>query len=169
MNKMEWKIDKKTKLPRLMHIAEGNKRILAYENPEWGHPHDYNADLRLIDLHPEIALISMVDGRGTTDWCPFYNKFICYSFCKQENSQILTTYLAYTYTGPVEVRPWDKDKEFLLENISMFHVDITPDRTPEKVIQKHLERISGKSLEIKEIRKMAEEAFFDMAWNIRCV
>ena len=120
---MEIKIDGKTAIPRLMHIADGDKRILTYENPEWGLPHDFPVNLELVQYHPEIALITAIDGRGTNDGSPPYKKFMCYSFSKSENSQILTTYLAYTYTGPVIVKTWDEEKKSLLENISMFHVD----------------------------------------------
>ena len=164
---MVWKIDGKTGIPCLMHVADGDKRVLAYEKLEWGNPNDFPVTLELVQCHPEIALITTVDGRGTTDGSPPYNKFICYSFSKSENSQILTTYLAYTYTGPVIVKAWDDEKKSLLENISMFHVNITQKRTPEIVIQKHLERIRGEQLEIKGLKEMAEKAFFDMLWNVR--
>ncbi len=164
---MTWKIDKDTEVSSFMFAVwdkNKRKRELRYVNPKWGYPDD-KVSLNVLKDYPEIALITSIDGKGTTDRSPPYKKFICYSFA--ERKQLMTAYQAYLYNGPVVVEAWANDKKHLLENIDMFHVDITPDRVPAKVIKKHLERIAGKECIIEDLRAKAEKAFFDMLWNVR--
>ena len=167
MNKMTWEIiNGETKVPFFVHTIyekDDSKRLLRYINPEWGYTRDI-LSLEVLRDHPNVVLISAIDGRGTIDGSPAFNKFICYS--NDRSKQIMTTYQAYLFNGEVVVEAWDSEKESLLENIDMFHVDITPDRTPGKVIQKHLERIAGKPCITKGLRDKAEKAFFDMLWNV---
>ncbi len=127
-------------------------------------PWDFPVTLDILKRNPNIALISAVDRRGTTDGSPNYNKFTCYSFT--EEKQIITTYQVYTFTGPVIVRAWKPEKVRLLENIDMEHFDITPNRTPERLIARHLERIPGKSTISEGLRDMAEKAYFDMLQGV---
>jgi len=147
----------------LFMIRIEKKRELRYVNPEWGYPND-KVFLNIVRGIPKIALITTVDGRGTTDGSPPYKKFICYSFT--EGKQLMTAYQAYLYNGSVVVEAWDEKKKHLLENIDMFHVDITPERVPAKVVRKHLERIAGRQCVVEGLRDKAEKAFFDMSWNV---
>jgi hypothetical protein len=166
LNKMKWEINEGRRVPSFMftiYERDKRKRELKYVNPEWGYPKD-RISLEILRDYPDVALFSAVDGRGTNDGSPAYNKFICYSF--DGKSQIMTTYQAYLFNGSVVVEAWDEKKKHLLENIDMFSIDITPDRVPDKVIGKHLERIAGKECIAEGLRGMAEKTFFDMLWNI---
>ena len=149
--------------------ANGRSELRHADHLEGRIPKDYDSSLKIIQ--PGIALISATDGRGTTDGSPNYKKFLCYSFSEKENKSIITTYQVYTFNGHVIVHSWDKDNkesEGLLRKIEMYHVDITPDRTPKKVVSKHIERISGKhlALDSAKLKKMAEKTYFDIFYNI---
>ncbi|MBR9701406.1 hypothetical protein GOV13_00625 [Candidatus Pacearchaeota archaeon] len=168
MNKMTyWKINGDTEVQGFAltkYDKDSDKRLLRAINSEWGYPDD-KVSLDIVPAIPEIALIWAVDGRGTTDGSPPFKKFICYSFA--EEKQLMTTYQAYLYNGPVVVEAWDEKKKRLLENVDMEHIDITPDRVPAKVVRKHFERIAGKQCVVEGLRDKAEKAFFDMLWNVR--
>jgi len=166
LNKMKWEIDEGTDVPGFafaIYEKNGGKRVLERVNSEWGYPED-RISLEILRDYPDVALFSAVDGRGTNDGSPACKKFICYSF--DGKSQIMTTYQAYLFNGSVVVEAGDEKKKHLLENIDMFSIDITPDRVPDKVIGKHLERIAGKECIAEGLRGIAEKTFFDMLWNI---
>ena len=155
-----WKIDGKTEIPGL--VLRGDNK-LYYPNPERGIPNDFPVTLETLKEHPGVALITAVDGRGTINGSPSYNKFLCYSFDAQKH--LVTTYLAYIYTGPVTVRMWDRKKKREVETVNMFHLDITPDRIPDRVIQEHLRRISGCSCLVEGLIDLAEKCYSDMLLN----
>ena len=49
----------------------------------------------------------------------------------------------------------------------MEHYDITPDRIPDKLLERHLERIAGeRDLVIENLRDIAQQTFFDILWNV---
>lgn len=162
-----WKIDGKTPTPGLMlgKLCDGRSE-LRIPHLESGAPDDDPVTLDVLVDNPGVALITAVDGRGTRDGSPAYSKFICHSFSKGENQHITTAYLIYLVDGPVWVHAWDDAKKSLLEKIDMLHVNVTPDRTPERVIQKHLERVKGKELLTEGLRDLAEKIYFDMIWNV---
>src|SRR3989344_6117237 len=131
-------------------------------NPEWGYKEDGPFTLELPDQR--VVLISANDGRGTTDGSPCYRKFLALS--KTPEKRIITSYLAYTYNGPVKVEPWKPELKGLLADVDMEHHDITPDRTPDKLLRRHLERIaSERDLVIENLSGIAQQTFFDMLWN----
>ena len=76
-----WRIEG-NKIPSLCSIkGEKGEHILHAVNTEWGDwAWDINVTLSSLVGHPEVALISAVDGRGTTDGSPAYRKFLAYSF-----------------------------------------------------------------------------------------
>ena len=136
---------------------------LCYLNPEWGHKDDGPFTLESPD--PRVALISANDGRGTTDGSPCYRKFLAFS--KTPKRRIITSYLAYVYTGPIKVKPWKPELKWLLADVDMEHYDITPDRIPDKLLERHLERIAGeRDLVIENLRDIAQQTFFDILWNV---
>ncbi len=137
---------------------------LKYLNPEWD-IHDGPFKLELPE--PRIVLISGDDGRsrGNTDGSPNYRKFLAIS--KTPEKRIITTYLTYIYTGTVKVESWKPELKDLLNDIQMEHYDITPDRVPDRLLARHLERISHESNLITEsLRSIAQQTFFDMLWNV---
>lgn len=87
---------------------------------------------------------------------------MCYSVA--DGKQVITSYLAYTFNGQVIVEPWKDESALkrLFENIDMEHFDITPDRTPRKIISRHLERIAGKKTVEEDLYKLAEKTYRDM-------
>lgn len=163
---MTWKIDRTTQLPPFI-ISPGKREgthELKVAHLESGIPHDFPISLNLLEGNSSVALISARDRRKTTDDSPNYNRFMCYSL--GDGKQIVTTYQIYTFTGPVAVQAWKPEMRELLENVDMEHFDITPDRTPERLVKRHLERIAGKDLVLDNLRNRAEKAYFDMLWNI---
>ena len=163
---MCWKIDG-GKIPSfVVEKGEDSSHQLKIPHHESGAPWNGQVTLEVLAAHPNVALITAVDRRGTTDGSPPYKSFLCYSFCKSKSKQIITSYLIYTFSGPVIVKAWDNEKKGLLENINMFHLDITPDRVPNKVIQKHLERINKLKCVGQGLKKRAEKTYFDMLWNV---
>ncbi len=161
---MVWKIDGKTPITPFVIAKNNGAHELNSSHTEGSIPWDYPVTLDILEKNPNVALIKAVDRRGTTDGSPAYNRFMCYSAI--EGKQIITTYQIYTFTGPVIVRAWKPEKIKLLEDIDMEHFDITPDRTPERIIARHLERITGKNTLVDGLRDMAEKTYFDMLWNI---
>jgi len=136
---------------------------LRYRNLEWDEPQDGPFTLEL--PNPCVALISADDGRGTTDGSPNYRKFLAIS--QTQGRRVITAYLAYTYTGPVEVKAWKPELKDLLADIDMEHFDITPDRVPDRLLERHQERISGKTDLVREgLRDLAQQTFHDMLWNV---
>jgi hypothetical protein len=85
----------KTKLPGFIISTDKDSKIseLRYPNPEYEIPDDVS--VRLTAHYKGIALVSSVDGRGNTDKSKPYKKFLCYSFSKDEDKSIITSYLAY--------------------------------------------------------------------------
>ncbi len=137
---------------------------LRYLNPEWGYLNDGPFTLELPD--PRVALISADDNRGTTDGSPNFRKYLAIS--KTPSSRIITSYLSYVFTGPVSVGAWKPELKGLLRDIQMEHFDITPDRTPERLLARHSERIANESGLVTEgLREIAQQTFFDMLWNVR--
>ena len=136
---------------------------LRYLNPEWGYKNDGPFKLEIPD--PRVALISGEDGRGTTDGSPNYRKFLAIS--KTQEKRIVTSYFVYLYTGAVKVEAWKPELKNLLKDIEMEHYDITPDRFPDRLLVKHLERIaSEKNLVTDNLISIAQQTFFDMLWNV---
>ena len=161
---MTWKIDGITGTPPLVSGSEDGKHILKIAHRESGVPWDFPITLNVLEQHPDVALIRAADRRGTTDGSPPYKKFLCYSF--DGSRQLVTAYLIHTFSGPVVVGAWDSEKRGLLENVDMEHIDITPDRVPDRVVARHLERIAGRTLVRDGLRDMAEKCYFDMLWNV---
>lgn len=148
-------------LPRfMMYVTSSGRDELRTPSKELALPYDVSTKLRALRKYPGVALISSIDG-GLG-----HKKFLCYSFLQDEEKHIMTAYMAYMFSGPVIVRAWDTKKKSLLENIDMYHIDISPARTPEKVIQKHLQRVKGKKLQTKGLRDLAEKTYFDMLRNV---
>ncbi|MBI2124226.1 hypothetical protein HYT92_00375 [Candidatus Pacearchaeota archaeon] len=161
--------EKPRKVPGfVLRKLRNGRRELNYQNIEYGIPDDL-VSLALVDKHPEIALISAIDGRGTTDGSPPYNKFLYYSFCGDKH--IITAYLAYLTNGLIVTRAWKPEMANLLKDVSMFHVNITEDvaydrSNNKRLLQKHLERISEKKCEKEGLLHRAEKIYFDMLWNV---
>ncbi len=136
---------------------------LRYLNPELGYKNDGPFILELPDSR--IALISADDGRGTIDGSPNYRKFLALS--KTPERRIITAYLAYKYTGPVKVEAWKPELKGLLADVEMEHYDITPDRVPDRLLNRHLERIAHEGALVTEgLIDIAQQTFFDMLWNV---
>ena len=148
-------------LPPLILTLKG----LRYLNPEHGYSDDGPFTLEL--PYPHVALISADDRRGTRDGSPPYRKFHALSQAPVERT-IITSYLVYTCTRKVKVESWNPEKVALLEGIDMEHYDITPDKAPDRLLKRHLERIAGESsLVVDNLRAIAEKTFFDILWNIK--
>jgi len=163
-----WKLDG-GKVPAFCSVKGKNEgeHVLNCVNTEWGdHAWDTEVGLGMVIGHPEIALIGAVDGRGTTDGSPAYRKFLAYSFTGERD--LFTAYLAYTFSGKMKVETWDKEKRasLRLDLVDFEHFDITPDRTPNKLIAKHLERIQEIKCVREGVAERAEKRFFDMLWNV---
>lgn len=159
MTTATYKIDGERTFPSF--IVSGEK--LKYLNPEWGYENDGPFTLELPD--PRVALIGAEDGRGTTDGSPSFMKFLAIS--QSPEKRIITAYLVYTFNGPVKVEAWNPEKRGLLEDIDMEHYDITPDRTPDRLLERHYERISHENGIITEnLGELAQKTFFDMLWNV---
>ena len=163
---MIWKIDEKTAVPPFIMVAgeEKGTHELNIIHGESGAPWDFPVTLSILKRNPNVALISATDRRGTTDGSLPYKKLMCYSFGGER--QIITTYQVYTFTGPVVVKAWRPENRELLRNIDMEHLDITPDRTPERLIERHLKRIAGRNMVVDGLGEMAEKTYFDMLWNV---
>ena len=139
---------------------------LRFLNPEWGYPNDGPFTLELLERDPRIALISGDDGRGTTNGSPCYRKFLAVS--KVGDKRVVTAYLAYTYDGPVKVEAWNEKKKPLLRDVEMFHVDITPDRVHDRLIERHLRRLTTEGeVAVENLKELAQRTFFEMLWNVR--
>ena len=137
---------------------------LRFLNPEWGYNDDGPFKLELPE--PRVALISADDGRGTTDGSPCYRKFLALS--KTPEKRIITSYLAYVYNGSVKVEAWKPALKELLSDIEMEHYDITPDRSADRLLLRHLERIASERNFITDnLTNITQQTFFDMLWNIR--
>ena len=156
-----WKIDGRD-LPGFV-ILPGqfdSERILKTPHIESDAPYDKAVTLEILKDYPGVALISGIDGRGTNDGSPPYKKFLCFSMV--DGRQIMTTYQAYTVNKPVIVTADNDKKKYLLENVDMHHVDITPCRTAEGemsslgVIEAHLKRIGDKGIKVSCLRDLAE-------------
>ncbi len=160
------KLDGKTSFPSFVLMNIGGKRELRRINFEWGLPfYDRSVTLGIIKEQPEIALITALPGEALVR--KGYTKFLCYSF--SEGKHMITTNQAYLYEGHLLLHPLDDSKKDLLEKIDIYHVGshpTTPDKTSERVVAKHLERVMGKGLQTGGLREMAERAYFDMLWNI---
>lgn len=149
-----------TPLPRLeTYVNSSGVSELIIPRKELAKPYDVSTRLRALRRYPGVALISMVDG-GLG-----HKKFLCYSFL-DEGKHVMTAYLAYMFDGPIIVRAWNPKRESLLEKIDLYHINIGHDRTPGKVIKKHMERIKGKNLQIKGLKDLAEKTYLDMLRNV---
>jgi hypothetical protein len=137
-----------------IHEAEGEKRVLTIAHPESGAPWDYPVSLEILAEHRDVALISMTDRRGMTDGSPNPNKYICCSLA--DGKRILTSYLVYTFNGPVVVNALKPELRDLFADVEMEHVDVNFDRTPRRVIVRHLERIKGTKSRITENQGLTE-------------
>jgi len=165
-----WKIDGKTTVPGFVFrkFDDGSCELQRLNTIEWDIPDDTFLGLDIVPAYPEIALITSLDGRIKKDAYPDYKcrKFLYYSFSKGDNTPIITTYQIYLRDGPVLVYPWDDEKKGLLGRIDMYHVNMGGDKTPNKVLVKHLERIMGKQLLTDGLRELAEKTYFDILWNV---
>ena len=162
---MGWKIDGRTAIPPFV-MARGDKEgthELRIAHGESGTPWDFPVRLEVLEKNPSVALVTATDRRGFTDNSQCY-KFMCYSF--DDRQRIITSYLVYSITGPVIVKAWDDEKKSLLENVDMEHFDIHLDKSPERLIARHLERIAGRNTITECLRDSAEKTYFDILWNI---
>ncbi|MBM3233739.1 hypothetical protein FJZ19_01460 [Candidatus Pacearchaeota archaeon] len=157
-----WKLDGRPVPPFVL-----GKRELKITHYESGAPWDYPVSLRILP-RKDIAIVTAVDRRRTTDGGPAYKKFMCYS---SADRQIVTAYLACSFSGKVKVEAWQPEKKSLLENIDFEHVDITQDVKQDrdnntKLVARHLERIAGRETITDGLRELAEKCYFDMLWNV---
>lgn len=162
---MVWKIDGKTAIPPFV-MARGDEvgtHELRIAHHESGTPWDFPVTLDVMSEYPNIVLINAVD-RGGLDNKPA-SKYLCYS-CNDRN-RIITASLFYKFVGPVIVKAWSEEKRGLLENIDFEHFGILSENNPQTLIDRHLERIAGRSVVTDGIRDSAERTYFDMLWNIR--
>ena len=154
-------IDGESTFPPLIMNSDHELRFL---NPEHGYADDGPFTLEL--PRPDVALISARDARKYKEGCQPAMKFLAMSM--KPGKKIVTAYLAYRYNGPVEVSAWADDKKGLLSVVDMEHVDIDLAQTPERLLERHYEKIVEEEGLITEgLREEAEKTFFDMLWNVR--
>ncbi len=101
--KMVLKIGK-YRAPPFLVGGKGENYVLQVPHISSDYPFDKPAKLEVLDSFPFIAFLSAEDVRGTSDGSPSYMKYIFYSYSLSENKKIMTSYLTYTFTGPIIVK-----------------------------------------------------------------
>lgn len=153
--------------PPFIMVKEGNERILKCPHISSDYP--FNKPSKIFELEnlPNTAILAATDIRGTTDGSPPYVNYIFFSHDLEEDKKIMTSYLVYTFNGPIKVGAWDDERKQMLENIDMHHVNITPDRRPDKIIPEHIRRINGKKLlKTFDLKESLEQTLSDMYNNL---